>query len=1017
MKTSYRIVTIALLIAFVLSLSIVPQSGKAVFSNTESLCMIDSWPMFQKDLANSGRASENALPFTNEPEILWKYELDREKEGCSVLAVPIVVDNRVFFGGYNSFAKFSDECAFFCFDAENGDKIWQRKISYGKEKGDASIFYPKGLVDNPIIYNKVILFDSIDTSNDCPGWTDNYCISIENGETGSRYFPQRIYRKYKYSFYLRHKYRDHCKYLEEILKCPLCWVEHNNNSQCCQTGNKMILIRDEGQIECYDFDSETEAPDSCINNEEMKPIWTRRISYGDKVFYSSPTVYEDTVYVGLMDTNLMGFDVCTGKKVFETRTREKCNCVNCPVVFNNNIYFNTRDYRTICYDIEKKRIKWDVQNEFINESPIVYADGRVVYVNNNILECRDAETGTLIWDIELFGSCLSAPSICNGKIYVGASNGVFYCIGEKPESIKIESCNEVIEIGQEFVLEANGYNGRNRTRVHYSLKAEPEGIVSITGNKVVGLKEGTVEITARCGLVEDTCKVVVVKPQTVTSIEINPVSKIISLGESYTFLATVYDQDREAMKADVVWSVSDETLASVDSEGTVTGIKAGQTDVIASVGDVSATAILIVKDSQKVESIELRPDDAILDVGETVQFSAKALNWREEIIENADIEWSVDPINAGEIDIEGLFTASKAGVCIVTASSNGVESSVNVVVNKPLEPANISIKTHHLDFGTIPEGETHKKGLELTNTGDVEGVVSIESSHGWLSVGENSFTISPSETKTIDVAINTALAGDDDQLSGEFTISWGEDESLTVSVSAVIKPSCSIGIIPENLFFGKIPRGKEMTLPFVISSDGGKIKGRIEASHPWITVTPTTFDMTEGEVEGFVSIKASALPAGENFEGKITVIQENSSCENTSAKVIVKTDRDIQLKLTIGESKALLNDSTIELDVPPQIIDGRTLVPVRFISESFGCTVGWEAETGKITIVRGDFTITLYKDKNNALINGQEYQLDVPATIVSGRTLVPVRFISESFGALVGWEAETKTITVDWNPF
>ncbi len=234
--------------------------------------------------------------------------------------------------------------------------------------------------------------------------------------------------------------------------------------------------------------------------------------------------------------------------------------------------------------------------------------------------------------------------------------------------------------------------------------------------------------------------------------------------------------------------------------------------------------------------------------------------------------------------------------------------------------------------------------------------------------------------------------------------------------SEISKPSCSIKVMPENLFFGKIARGKEMTLPFILTIPEG-ITGKLTPSEQWIEVSPSTFSATGKDIEGQVTIKGSALPAGESFEGYIDIIPDDTNCSPIKMKVIVKTDKSIQLKLVVGDSKAKLNDETIQLDVPPQIINGRTLIPVRFISESFGCVVGWDASSGKITISRGDFNIVLFKDKKTAYINGEEVQLDVPATIVSGRTLVPVRFISEGFGAEVSWDGETKTITIDWNPF
>ncbi len=1065
MKTSYRIASIVVLVAFVLSFSIVPHYEENVYSNTESLCMVDSWPMFQKDLSNSGSASENALPFTDDPEILWKYELDRDKEGRILTNTPIVYNGKVYTAGYNDMAHKTYETRLLCFDAENGDKLWSFELDPPIERqffsdnpktseSEGSGFFIAGVDSTPVIGDNKLFVTTVnghiycfDVYNDDLLWDlpishtgrcEHGKINDDNVSPSTRCHSSGLYVDGYLYLPIIHLYWIKCKSsCNEISDLPFGDIRvykiDANLGKVEDSFSTDIAIIDRAdpctlklEPDEYSMRSSIAYYEGMIFHTSIQRLYCLKYDSLEKKWdtvvtnkypcYSSPTV-SSRVYYGNLDNQLFCYSINTGRIKWNTTYKQAIRCTTCPLVIEQKLYFHTRDEKLVCYDESDKEILWTIDTDKLMVCPAVNCNNDVLCQTGSNLTLLEGDSGDEIWKIEIDDISRSSPAVCNGRIYNNTLSGSLYCIGEKPESIKIESCNESIDVGQEFVLEANGYNGRNRTRVHYSLKAEPEGIVSITGNRVTGLKEGTVEITARCGLVEDTCTVVVVKPQKVTSIEIDPVSKIVSLGESYTFSATVYDQDREAMEANVVWSVSDESIASVDSEGTVTGIKAGKTDVIASVGDIYETARLIVNDDLKVERIELSPDDATLDVGETVQFEVKAYNWNDEMVECSNILWSVEPTDAGEISSDGLFTAGKSGLCIVTASCNGVEASVNVVVNRPLEPANISTQHQHLDFGVIQEGETRTKELELTNTGDIEGVVFIESSHDWLSVSENSFTISPSETKSIDIAINTNLAGDFEELSGELTISYGDGEHITISVSAVIKPSCSISIMPESLFFGMIHRGKEMTLPFVISSQSKNIKGSIEVSDPWITVTQTNFDLSDGEVEGSLSIKASALPAGESFEGKLLLIPDDSSCKSVSVSVAVRTDKDIDLQLTIGQSDATLNELKIELDVPPQIIDGRTLVPVRFISESFGCSVGWEADTGKITITRGDFTIILYKDQSIALINGKEYRLDVPATIVSGRTLVPVRFISEGFGASVNWIAETRTIEISWEPF
>ncbi len=108
----------------------------------------------------------------------------------------------------------------------------------------------------------------------------------------------------------------------------------------------------------------------------------------------------------------------------------------------------------------------------------------------------------------------------------------------------------------------------------------------------------------------------------------------------------------------------------------------------------------------------------------------------------------------------------------------------------------------------------------------------------------------------------------------------------------------------------------------------------------------------------------------------------------------------------------LVNGAKISMDVLPVIEDGRTLVPVRAIGEALGATVGWEQASRKVTIQNGNDTILLYIDSANASVSGVSKQLDVPARIIGGRTLIPLRFVSENFGATVSWEQSSYTATI-----
>ena len=108
------------------------------------------------------------------------------------------------------------------------------------------------------------------------------------------------------------------------------------------------------------------------------------------------------------------------------------------------------------------------------------------------------------------------------------------------------------------------------------------------------------------------------------------------------------------------------------------------------------------------------------------------------------------------------------------------------------------------------------------------------------------------------------------------------------------------------------------------------------------------------------------------------------------------------------------NDDMMGFDVEPVIENGRTLVPMRAIFEAMGCAVYYSEENGKqiISARRANDSLLLTIGENKLNFNGKEIALDVPAKIKDGRTLVPLRAISEAFACEVLWYGETKKIYI-----
>jgi len=126
----------------------------------------------------------------------------------------------------------------------------------------------------------------------------------------------------------------------------------------------------------------------------------------------------------------------------------------------------------------------------------------------------------------------------------------------------------------------------------------------------------------------------------------------------------------------------------------------------------------------------------------------------------------------------------------------------------------------------------------------------------------------------------------------------------------------------------------------------------------------------------------------------------------------------ITLELTVGSNTLKVSGEAVEMDVAPYLKDGRVMVPVRFLAEALGLPVDYDFSdpTNKIVTVHAVEDIVLTIGSNKALVGTQEVELDAAPEIVNSRTMVPVRFIAETLGFDVQWADGVVTLTQKEQP-
>ncbi len=148
----------------------------------------------------------------------------------------------------------------------------------------------------------------------------------------------------------------------------------------------------------------------------------------------------------------------------------------------------------------------------------------------------------------------------------------------------------------------------------------------------------------------------------------------------------------------------------------------------------------------------------------------------------------------------------------------------------------------------------------------------------------------------------------------------------------------------------------------------------------------------------------------EEYTGEFTVVETCKLCYPEE-----KEKRTLKLQIGIPQMyiDGVRTEIDPGRGTVPIMKNNRTLLPVRAVVETFDAYVIWDENEEKITVIRDDITIQLWIDSTIAYVNDEEYELDVVPVVINSRTFMPLRFIAENLGLTVGWNEANQTVTVE----
>ncbi|MBE7026437.1 MAG: hypothetical protein E7410_02555 [Ruminococcaceae bacterium] len=267
-------------------------------------------------------------------------------------------------------------------------------------------------------------------------------------------------------------------------------------------------------------------------------------------------------------------------------------------------------------------------------------------------------------------------------------------------------------------------------------------------------------------------------------------------------------------------------------------------------------------------------------------------------------------------------------------------------------------------------------------------------------------------------------AGRVEDVSGSLEAGWGRVEIMP-------KKSGKVDYMLNVMYVGNADDNSPVEKAELIETDsfaGAKIFDRVVMFNKNKARTKDAVTFTVPGGEAALKVNVAGLEAG-TWKISVNGSEIDTQIASEDGGIIYFTapageytltyaSADADKKFTDGGAPEVegvtifFNNNFLYSDVPPTIRDGRTLIPMRALLEAMDAEVTWDEATLTATADNGDTRIVITENQNTVYVNDEPVELDVPAMIIDGRFVIPVRFVAENLGAKVSWDEFAEKVTI-----